>query len=449
MHSRWVRASSILVVAGLLGATTTLDSAAQASQAASNRYNQARNSLLRDVQIARGEGFSTADLVDISSGLTALDAATPPSLGADAGAFYLAHADVATQLDLELSTRRTELLASTSGDARAEIQNATAGVARDQHLGALDIDLAPLQQRLGAAGGLVASARTIGDWRKAGGEVTSIASDAAALASWQQAENVALQQASAALIQQTSGNIDAIRKAGSDAQANGRNDASVASYEALPGRFKNIGTLMGVYNHMEAHAAQLGSGDVNAVATGSAAVQRYAGQVHQLMVQGLGPKHLVVNFTTQHFWAYENGNVVAESPTTTGIRGITAYGTDFGPMKILYRSHPWKMHSPFPKGTPHWYPDTVVQWTAFFTWSGESFHEAYWEPDSQLGPGSQYNSYTRSHGCVHVPNSDAQFLFHWASEGTPVDVFPGNGQPVAEQLSEMTTDSKGNPLSPA
>jgi lipoprotein-anchoring transpeptidase ErfK/SrfK len=206
---------------------------------------------------------------------------------------------------------------------------------------------------------------------------------------------------------------------------------------------------MGVYNHMEAHAAQLGSGDVNAVATGSAAVQRYAGQVHQLMVQGLGPKHLVVNFTTQHFWAYENGNVVAESPTTTGIRGITAYGTDFGPMKILYRSHPWKMHSPFPKGTPHWYPDTVVQWTAFFTWSGESFHEAYWEPDSQLGPGSQYNSYTRSHGCVHVPNSDAQFLFHWASEGTPVDVFPGNGQPVAEQLSEMTTDSKGNPLSPA
>jgi len=449
MHSRWVRASSILVVAGLLGATTTLDSAAQASQAASNRYNQARNSLLRDVQVARGEGFSTADLVDISSGLTALDAATPPSLGADAGAFYLAHADVATQLDLKLSTRRTELLASTSADARAEIQNATAGVARDQQLGALDFDLAPLQQRLGAAGGLVASARTIGDWRKAGGEVTSIATDAAALASWQQAENVALQQASAALIQQTSGNIDAIRKAGSDAQANGRNDASVASYEAIPGRFKNIGTLMGVYNHMEAHAAQLGSGDVNAVATGSAAAQRYAGQVHQLMVQGLGPKHLVVNFTTQHFWAYENGNVVAESPTTTGIRGITAYGTDFGPMKILYRSHPWKMHSPFPKGTPHWYPDTVVQWTAFFTWSGESFHEAYWEPDSQLGPGSQYNSYTRSHGCVHVPNSDAQFLFHWASEGTPVDVFPGNGQPVAEQLSEMTTDSKGNPLNPA
>ena len=35
----------------------------------------------------------------------------------------------------------------------------------------------------------------------------------------------------------------------------------------------------------------------------------------------------------------------------------------------------------------------------------------------------------------------------WATEGTPVDVVPGNGQPVAEQLSEMTTDSQGKPLS--
>ena len=449
MHSRWVRIASILVVAGLLGAATTLDSAAQATQAASSRYTQARNTLVKDIEVARRDGFSSADLADISSGLKAIDSATPPALGGDAGAFYLANAGAASQLDLELSTRKAQLLASTSADTRAAMQKAAADVAKDQDLGALDVDLAPLQKRLSTADGMVASARTIADWRAASSQLTLISTDAAALAAVQLAENAALQQASIALIQQTGGNLDAIRKAAGDAQANGRNDASVASYEALPGRFKNIGPLMDLYNRMESYAARLGSGDVNTVALGSAAVQRYAGKVHQMMSQGLGPKHLVVNFTTQHFWAYENGNVVAESATTTGIRGVTAYGTDFGPMKILYRSHPWKMQSPFPKGTPHWYPDTVVQWTAFFTWSGESFHEAYWEPDSQLGPGSQYNSYTRSHGCVHVPTSDAQFLFNWASEGTPVDVYPGNGQPVAEQLSEMTTDNKGNPLNPA
>jgi len=449
MRQRLVRLLAVLVVACTLGAATTLDNAAQANKAASNRYLQARTSLLTDLRAARGEGYSAADLADISTRLSALDRAQAPSLGGDAGSFYLANAVVVTQLDLELGARKTEVLANTTSDARTQLLKASAGVARGQALGALEIDLVPLQNRLAGARGLASSARTIADWRKADSELTFIAGDATSLVARQQSENAALQVAAAALAQQTSGNIDAIRKAGTDAQLNGRNDASVASYEALPGRFKDIGPLMDIYNRMEFYGAKLGSSDVNTVLVGSAAVQRYAGQVHQMMIQGLGSKHLVVNFATQHFWAYENGSVVAESATTTGVRGDTAYGTDFGPMKILYRSHPWKMHSPFPRGTPHWYPDTVVQWTAFFTWSGESFHDANWEPDYQLGPGSQYNAYTRSHGCVHVPYNDAHFLFNWANEGTPVDVFPGNGQPVAEQLSEMTTDNQGNPLNPA
>ena len=449
MHSRAVRILSILVVAGLLGAATTLDSAAQASQAAGSRYAQARATLAQDLKTARKEGFTDADLADITARLSAMDAETPPSLGGDAGAFFLANAATAAQLDLQLGALKAQALQTATTDAQAAIQAASADVARDQDLGALDVDLVPLQKRLAIARGQVSTAHTIAEWRQARSTLTSLVKDASALGAKQQEENTALQQASAALIQQTSGNLDAMRKAATDAQANGRNDASVASYEALPGRFKDIATVMDVYNRMESYSARLGSTDVNTVAAASAAVQRYAAQVHTLMVQGLGTKHLIVNFTQQHFWAYDKGAVVADSATTTGIRGVTAYGTDFGPMKILYRSHPWTMHSPFPRGTPHWYPDTVVQWTAFFTWSGESFHDAYWEPDSQLGPGSQYNSYTRSHGCVHVPYSTAQFLFNWATEGTPVDVFPGNGQPVSEQLSEMTTDNQGNPLTPA
>jgi lipoprotein-anchoring transpeptidase ErfK/SrfK len=137
---------------------------------------------------------------------------------------------------------------------------------------------------------------------------------------------------------------------------------------------------------------------------------------------------------------------VMESVVTTGIRGVTDIGTDFGPMKVLFRNHPYTMRSPWPKTSPHYYPDTVVQWTTFFT-SAESFHDASWEPDSLLGPGSQFNTSTRSHGCIHLPFNLAQWLFGWATEGTPVDVVPGNGQPVTEQLSEMTTDSQGKPLS--
>jgi len=141
--------------------------------------------------------------------------------------------------------------------------------------------------------------------------------------------------------------------------------------------------------------------------------------------------------------------VVLETPVTTGIRGVTDYGTDFGPMKVLYKEHPHTMHSPWPKTSPLWYPDTVVQWTTFFTWSGESIHDASWEPDSLLGPGSQYNASTRSHGCVHVPFADAQTMYNWAPVGMPVIVYPGDGSPLANQLAQITTDDQGTPKSTA
>ena|SRR2546422_4622346 len=133
-------------------------------------------------------------------------------------------------------------------------------------------------------------------------------------------------------------------------------------------------------------------------------------------------------------------------PVTTGIWGSTNYGTDFGPLRVSSKDHPWKMHSPYPKGSPLWYPDTVVQWTVWFTPGKlESFHDASWEPDSLLGPGSQFNPSTRSHGCIHVPRAKAQWVYEWSDIGTPVIVFPGNGQPVSDQVSQITTDTQGNP----
>jgi hypothetical protein len=40
-------------------------------------------------------------------------------------------------------------------------------------------------------------------------------------------------------------------------------------------------------------------------------------------------------------------------------------------------------------------------------------------------------------------------MYDWAVEGTPVDVYPGDGTPVANQLALMTTDNNGVPLNPA
>jgi len=136
-----------------------------------------------------------------------------------------------------------------------------------------------------------------------------------------------------------------------------------------------------------------------------------------------------------------------ETPVTTGIWGVGDFGTDFGPMKVLHKDHPWKMQSPWPKGSQYWYPDTVVQYATFFTNTGESIHDAAWESDSVLGPGSQYNLSTRSHGCIHVPFGDATWMYNWADVGMPVIVYPGDGSSVSNQLSKITTDDQGNPKS--
>jgi hypothetical protein len=39
-------------------------------------------------------------------------------------------------------------------------------------------------------------------------------------------------------------------------------------------------------------------------------------------------------------------------------------------------------------------------------------------------------------------------MYGWADLGTPVDIYPGDGTPVAQQLAQMTTDDQGNPLNP-
>ena len=329
------------------------------------------------------------------------------------------------------------------------LTTAKTALANDTTLEVDQTDLGPLQTRLDTLTSTLAAAVKIVDVRSVATDAKRLADDATKLGAAQQVENDAVKAAAAALEAKDANNIDAIRKEGKDALFSGRNDASLAAYENKGSRMPNFAAINSAYNRLEKFAPKLDSSTLDDVALGAAAVQRYGGQVHTVLFDGLGPKHVVVSFIAQHVWAYENGKLVMDTPVTTGIRGDTTYGTDFGPMKILYRSHPFKFHSPWPQGSQYWYPDATVQWTAFFTSSGEAFHDAYWQPDSTLGPGSQFQSWTRSHGCIHLTYSQAAWMYNWAVEGTPVDVYPGDGTPVSQQLAQMTTDNQGNPLNPA
>src|SRR5438270_5001797 len=72
------------------------------------------------------------------------------------------------------------------------------------------------------------------------------------------------------------------------------------------------------------------------------------------------------------------------------------------------------MHSPWPKGSPYWYPDSKVKMVMWFN-GGDGIHDASWR--SRYGPGTNGPHYdptgedTGTHGCVNVPYSNMVWLW--------------------------------------
>jgi len=437
----------LIAVAVLLGGTgAALWNNSEGARAAASYHDQ-RRALELQLKAAAAQGYTSQDLEPITQQLKASDAAREPWWIPDQpGHFRRLTAQVA-RLRVELDSLERQVLTQAQADAAKQVDGAKSEIAQAQQANADDSDVQSLQQRLGAAVAAQGAAHGVHDYRALTQLATALVADATNVFNQATQENQLVQQLGQQLAARSNGNLGAIQQAGNQALGNGRNEASVAAYMNKPSPFKGYDGSQRAYRRLEKYAGLIGSADLNQAALGSAAAQRYAGQIHDALMAGFPSKVVVVSFQAQHLWAYENSQVVLETPVTTGIRGVTDYGTDFGPMKVLYKEHPHTMHSPWPKTSPLWYPDTVVQWTTFFTWTGESIHDASWEPDSLLGPGSQYNASTRSHGCVHVPFSDAQTMYNWAPVGMPVIVYPGDGSPVANQIAQITTDDQGTPKS--
>jgi lipoprotein-anchoring transpeptidase ErfK/SrfK len=141
------------------------------------------------------------------------------------------------------------------------------------------------------------------------------------------------------------------------------------------------------------------------------------------MVQTLPEKAITISLTEQVIRAYEHGQQVFWSYTTTGRPGLE---TDPGSFKVYWKVSPWTMHSPWPKGSPYWYPDSKVNMVMWFN-GGDGIHDAYWR--SRYGPGTNGPHYdptgedTGTHGCVNVPYQNMVWLWDWTPTGTPVIVY--------------------------
>jgi hypothetical protein len=127
---------------------------------------------------------------------------------------------------------------------------------------------------------------------------------------------------------------------------------------------------------------------------------------------------IVIHLATQQLVAYKDGCPFLRTPVTTG---RTALPTFRGTFHIYYKAPIYHMISPWPLGSPFYYPPTWVSNAMEFITNGTFIHSADWQPDSTYGPGSQYGPFA-SHGCVHLIKGPLQELYDWAPIGTTVVV---------------------------
>jgi len=132
---------------------------------------------------------------------------------------------------------------------------------------------------------------------------------------------------------------------------------------------------------------------------------------------GASAKAVVVRLEAQTLTAYSNGKPILHTPVTTGRPTLP---TPVGSYRIEARYSPFTFRSPWPPGSPNWYPPTPVNWAMPF-YGGDFLHNDPGEPASAFGRGSEDGPYA-SHGCVHVPNAVMAFLFHWLPIGATVIV---------------------------
>jgi len=422
-----------LVAALALLAVVIVEGSAAADSARAQYLSQQRL-LGADLRSARAEGYGTDDLQPVLTAKAALESGQEPVWIGELAGFYRDQAAGEARLRNDLKELRTQLLDQSRQAAAARRQDAADKIGEAAALGADDADLQPLRAELDRADKQLQAARTLLECRASAKQMEALSGKASDVGSALKAELASIQQAADQLKTQSP---DAISKAGKEALGTGRDEAVAATWLKVSGFDR-------AYRLLERYSSLIGSTDQGQAAIGTAALQRYAGQIHQALLGGLPSKAIVLSIADQYLTAYEGGKVVQETYVTTGRPPDLA--TDVGPMKVLRKDSPWKMHSPWPKGSPYWYPDAMVQRVVWFTITGEGLHDASWQPDGTYGPGSQYGP-SASHGCVHVPPRSAMiFIYDWAEIGTPVVVIPGDGQPLAAQLSLKTTDDQGNPV---
>lgn len=119
-------------------------------------------------------------------------------------------------------------------------------------------------------------------------------------------------------------------------------------------------------------------------------------------------KLLVANVTAKKMWAFQNGQQVNSWLVSAGKPSTP---TPLGEFHVYAKFTVQDMRGFNPNGTPYFQPH--VHWVNYFS-AGSAIHGVYWHPLSWFG------AINSSHGCVGIPDSQAEWIYNWAPIGTTV-----------------------------
>ncbi len=383
-------------------------------------YNAARAQVMAAQARASELGLENSEFSDLQRQVLTTASETPPAASAPFNeeriAFFSRVAGQETQIKEQLQTRVDKLLVETRDSAQSAVKQLSTSLQKAKQIGVDDQLLVEFAGVSSKAQIELDNATNVRAYRAVNDELKSRLSKLSLMIADQETTNKLVDQYAAQAAAQNQGDAGKARAGANAALAKVQGDLQTARIFSMDVSIVDL--------NVQKLAVRLNS------ATTAAGLEQVAGGLMvqekvltDAMAQTLPDKALTISLNDQVIRAYDHGQQVFWSYVTTGRPGLE---TDPGSFKVYWKVSPWTMHSPWPKGSPFWYPDSKVRMVMWFN-GGDGIHDASWR--SRYGPGTNGPHYdptgedTGTHGCVNVPYSNMVWLWNWTPTGTPVIVY--------------------------
>ena len=383
-------------------------------------YHAARAQVIAAQARATELGLENSEFSDLQRQELTTASETPPAASAPFNeeriAFFSRVAGQETQIKEQLQTRVDKLLVETRDSAQSAVKQVSTSLQKAKQIGVDDQLLVEFAGVSSKAQIELDNATNVRAYRAVNDELKSRLSKLSLMIADQETTNKLVDQCAAQAAAQNQGDAGKARAGANAALAKVQGDLQTARIFSMDVSIVDL--------NVQKLAVRLNS------ATTAAGLEQVAGGLMvqekvltDAMAQTLPDKALTISLNEQVIRAFDHGQQVFWSYVTTGRPGLE---TDPGSFKVYWKVSPWTMHSPWPKGSPFWYPDSKVKFVMWFN-GGDGIHDASWR--SRYGPGTNGPHYdptgedTGTHGCVNVPYSNMVWLWNWTPTGTPVIVY--------------------------